>query len=164
MILDTSCTQFSFLSIMMYVFISPHVRIFSANSEKVWNTWAVLKSCEVVQEFAPKLKILFFKNGVSLTEVWAISESCEVVQEFAPKLKILFFKDGVSLTHRSLGNLRELWGCSDGAREFSDVRQSPAASTIVRASRPLSISLCHSASDINLYFYLDCWMLSCHCV
>ena len=35
MIWDTSCTQFSFLSIMMYVFISPHVRIFSANSEKV---------------------------------------------------------------------------------------------------------------------------------
>ena len=64
----------------MYVFISPHVRIFSANSEKVWNAWAVLKSCEVVQEFAPKLKILFLKNCVSLTEVWAISESCEVVQ------------------------------------------------------------------------------------
>ena len=41
---------------------------------------AVLKSCEVVQEFAPKLKILFLKNCVSLTEVWAISESCEVVQ------------------------------------------------------------------------------------
>ena len=80
MIWDTSCTQFSSLSIMMYVFISPHVRIFSANSEKVWNTLAVLKSCEVVQEFAPKLKILFLKNCFSLTEVWAISESCEVVQ------------------------------------------------------------------------------------
>ena len=35
MIWDTSCTQFSFLSIMMYVFISRRVRIFSANSEKV---------------------------------------------------------------------------------------------------------------------------------
>ena len=60
---------------MMYVFISRRVRIFSANSEKVWNTWAVSKSCE---EFAPKLKFLLSKN--KLTEVWAISESCEVVQ------------------------------------------------------------------------------------
>ena len=60
---------------MMYVFISRHVRIFSANSEKVWNTWAVSKSCE---EFSPKLKFLFSKN--KFTEVWAISESCEVVQ------------------------------------------------------------------------------------
>ena len=60
---------------MMYVFISRHVRISSANSEKVWNTWAVSKSCE---EFSPKLKFLFSKN--KFTEVWAISESCEVVQ------------------------------------------------------------------------------------
>ena len=60
---------------MMYVFISRRVRIFSANSEKVWNTWAVSKSCE---EFSPKLKFLFSKN--KFTEVWAISESCEVVQ------------------------------------------------------------------------------------
>ena len=73
----------------MYVFISPHFRIFSANSEKVWNTWAVSKSCEVVQEFASKLKILFLKSCVSLVSKQKSGQSPRAVRLFRRRTWVL---------------------------------------------------------------------------